>query len=288
RAGGRLPHRVLEHEVRDVHDGGVCQHDHRLGADGDALLRRLAGPPGRQDRSPSARRLPDPGRGLPAEDRLLPLPVCLGALDAPALPLRPAHEPGLESALSARPAADLLHLVARPEGKPVSLETLLTNLIAFVAIFSALMVVFHRNPMVSVVFLIVNLMCIALFFLFLDAQFLFAIQIIVYAGAIMVLFIFVVMLLNLRHSEEARPTWRVQRILAYVGGPLLVAALWSALWKRGSSSDASTGSFSNGFGSAEDMGRLLFSDYLFQFEAASVLLVVAMIGAVFWARRKES
>jgi NADH-quinone oxidoreductase subunit J len=170
----------------------------------------------------------------------------------------------------------------------VSLETLLTNLIAFVAIFSALMVVFHRNPMVSVVFLIVNLMCVALFFLFLDAQFLFAIQIIVYAGAIMVLFIFVVMLLNLRHSEEARPTWRVQRILAYVGGPLLVAALWSALWKRGSSSDASTGSFSNGFGSAEDMGRLLFSDYLFQFEAASVLLVVAMIGAVLLARRKES
>jgi NADH-quinone oxidoreductase subunit J len=170
----------------------------------------------------------------------------------------------------------------------VSLEALVTNLIAFVAIFSALMVVFHRNPMVSVVFLIVNLLCVALFFLFLDAQFLFAIQIIVYAGAIMVLFIFVVMLLNIRQIEEARPTWRVQRMLAYVGGPLLVAALWSALWRRGSSSDAYSGSFPNGFGSAEDLGRLLFSDYLFQFEAASVLLVVAMIGAVVLARRKES
>jgi NADH-quinone oxidoreductase subunit J len=170
----------------------------------------------------------------------------------------------------------------------VSLEALVTNLIAFVAIFSALMVVFHRNPMVSVVFLIVNLLCVALFFLFLDAQFLFAIQIIVYAGAIMVLFIFVVMLLNIRQIEEARPTWRVQRMLAYVGGPLLVAALWSALWRRSSSSGAFPGSFSNGFGSAEDMGRLLFGDYIFQFEAASVLLVVAMIGAVLLARRKES
>ena len=170
----------------------------------------------------------------------------------------------------------------------MSLEALVTNLIAFVAIFSALMVVFHRNPMVSVVFLIVNLLCVALFFLFLDAQFLFAIQIIVYAGAIMVLFIFVVMLLNIRQIEEARPTWRVQRMLAYVGGPLLVAALWSALWRRSSSSGAFSGSFSNGFGSAEDMGRLLFGDYIFQFEAASVLLVVAMIGAVLLARRKES
>jgi NADH-quinone oxidoreductase subunit J len=134
----------------------------------------------------------------------------------------------------------------------------------------------------------VNLLCVALFFLFLDAQFLFAIQIIVYAGAIMVLFIFVVMLLNIRQMEEARPTWRVQRMLAYVGGPLLVAALWSALWRRSSSSGAFSGSFSNGFGSAEDMGRLLFGDYIFQFEAASVLLVVAMIGAVLLARRKES
>jgi len=165
---------------------------------------------------------------------------------------------------------------------------LLVNALAFLAIFSALMVVFHRNPMVSVVFLILNLVCVALFFLFLEAQFLFAIQIIVYAGAIMVLFIFVVMLLNLRQSEESRPTWRVQRYLAYVGGPLLVGALWSALWRRGSPGEAYPGSFTSGFGSTEDVGRLLFSDYLFQFEAASVLLVVAMIGAVLLARRKES
>jgi NADH-quinone oxidoreductase subunit J len=167
-------------------------------------------------------------------------------------------------------------------------QLFLLDLVAFVAIFAALMVVFHRNPMVSVVFLIVNLICVALFFLFLQAQFLFAIQVVIYAGAIMVLFVFVVMLLNLRAEEEPRRGSRIQRALAFVGGPILVGTLWTALWRRVAPPDAYTGGFTSGFGSVEDIGRLLFSDYLFAFEAASVLLVVAMIGAVVLARRKES
>jgi NADH-quinone oxidoreductase subunit J len=163
----------------------------------------------------------------------------------------------------------------------------LINLVAFVAIFAALMVVFHRNPMVSVVFLIVNLVCVALFFLFLQAQFLFAIQIIVYAGAIMVLFVFVVMLLNLRREEEIRPGGRVQKALALAGGVALVGLLWRALWSRMASPGVYPGGFRSGFGTVEDIGRLLFGEYLFAFEAASVLLVVAMIGAVVLARRGE-
>ena len=170
----------------------------------------------------------------------------------------------------------------------MSLEMLLVNAVAFVAIFAALMVVFYRNPMVSVVFLIVNLICIALFFLILHAQFLFAIQLIVYAGAIMVLFVFVVMLLNLRHEEATRSGSRVQTTLALAGGVFLVGALWMALWGRSVAPNTYTGGFWIGFGTVEDMGRLLFNDYLFAFEAASVLLVAAMIGAVILARRKES
>ena len=170
----------------------------------------------------------------------------------------------------------------------MSLEMLLVNAVAFVAIFAALMVVFHRNPMVSIVFLIVNLICIALFFLILQAQFLFAIQIIVYAGAIMVLFVFVVMLLNLRHEEATRSGGRGQTVLALAGGVFLVGALWVALWGRSAASNTYTGGFWAGFGTAEDMGRLLFNDYVFAFEAASVLLVAAMIGAVVLARRRES
>ena len=170
----------------------------------------------------------------------------------------------------------------------MSLGVILVNAVAFVAIFAALMVVFHRNPMVSVVFLIVNLICVALFFLILQAQFLFAIQIIVYAGAIMVLFVFVVMLLNLRHEEATRSGGRGQTVLALAGGAFLVGALWTALWGRSAAPHAYTGGFWAGFGTAEDMGRLLFNDYVFAFEAASVLLVAAMIGAVILARRKES
>jgi NADH-quinone oxidoreductase subunit J len=170
----------------------------------------------------------------------------------------------------------------------MSVETLLVNAIAFVAIFAALMVVFHRNPMVSVVFLIVNLICIALFFLILEAQFLFAIQMVVYAGAIMVLFVFVVMLLNLRHEEAGGPSGRIQTPLALAGGVLLVGVLWTAMWSRAAVPNTYTGGFRSGFGTVEDMGRMLFGDYLFAFEAASVLLVVAMIGAVVLARRKES
>src|SRR5580765_6154989 len=76
--------------------------------------------------------------------------------------------------------------------------------VGFVAILSALLVVLHPNPMVSVLFLILNLLCVALFYLMLHAQLLAALQIIVYAGAIMVLFVFVIMLLNLRSEEGLR------------------------------------------------------------------------------------
>ncbi len=169
----------------------------------------------------------------------------------------------------------------------MSPDLLLVNAVAFVAIFSALMVVFHRNPMVSVIFLIVNLVCVALFYLILQAQFLFAIQLVVYAGAIMVLFVFVVMLLNLRQEEAVRPGGRVQTFLALLGGPLLVGVLWLALWGRSALPNTYTGGFWLGFGTVEDVGRLLFGEYLFAFEAASVLLVVAMIGAVILARRRE-
>lgn len=163
----------------------------------------------------------------------------------------------------------------------------LIYLVSFVAIFAALMVVFHRNPMVSIIFLIVNLLCVAVFFLLLQAQFLFAIQMILYAGAIMVLFVFVVMLLNLRQGEEIRPGGRIQVALAVGGGLVMVAGILRALRGRSFQANAYTGGFWAGFGTAEDIGRLLFTDYLFAFEAASVLLVVAMIGAVVLARRTE-
>jgi NADH-quinone oxidoreductase subunit J len=160
------------------------------------------------------------------------------------------------------------------------------GLIGFVAILSALMVVIHPNPMVSILFLIVNLFCIALFYLILQAQFLAALQIIIYAGAIMVLFVFVVMLLNLKAEIGLRVAAGPQRWGALLLGAAFVALLFSAIRGRLDQAYVETGMFDPSFGGARGLGGLLFSKYLFAFEAASILLIAAMIGAVVMAKRQ--
>jgi NADH-quinone oxidoreductase subunit J len=162
------------------------------------------------------------------------------------------------------------------------------GLIGFVAILSALMVVIHPNPMVSILFLIVNLFCIALFYLILQAQFLAALQIIIYAGAIMVLFVFVVMLLNLKSEEGLRVAAGPQRWGALLLGAAFVALLFHAIRGRLDQPYVESGTFDSGFGAARALGGLLFSKYLFAFEAASLLLIAAMVGAVVLAKRKVS
>ena len=158
--------------------------------------------------------------------------------------------------------------------------------VGFVAILSALLVVLHPNPMVSVLFLILNLLCVALFYVMLQAHLMAVLQIIVYAGAIMVLFVFVIMLLNLRAEETLRPGGGVQRWLALGLGAGFAALLFWALRHRGGQAWAGTGSYIEGFGTARDMGSLLFGEYLFATEAASVLLIAAMVGAVLLAKRR--
>ena len=160
------------------------------------------------------------------------------------------------------------------------------GLIGFVAILSALMVVIHPNPMVSILFLIVNLFCIALFYLILQAQFLAALQIIIYAGAIMVLFVFVVMLLNLKAEVGLRVAAGPQRWGALLLGAAFVSLLFHAIRDRLDQAYIETGMFDSSFGTARGLGGLLFSRYLFAFEAASLLLIAAMIGAVVMAKRK--
>jgi len=160
------------------------------------------------------------------------------------------------------------------------------GLIGFVAILSALLVVIHPNPMVSILFLIVNLFCIALFYLVLQAQFLAALQIIIYAGAIMVLFVFVVMLLNLKAEVGLRVAAGPQRWGALLLGAAFVALLFNAIRGRLDQAYVDTGMFDPAFGAARGLGGLLFSKYLFAFEAASVLLIAAMIGAVIMAKRQ--
>ena len=176
-------------------------------------------------------------------------------------------------------------LVALNPGALASIE-FWAGLIGFAAILSALMIVIHPNPMVSVLFLIVNLFCVALFFLILNAQFLAVLQVIIYAGAIMVLFLFVVMLLNLKAEEGLRSGGGPQRYGAIVLGGLFAGLLFDAIRHRGPQPYFDPGTFDSGFGTARDLGRLLFTHYLFAFEAASLLLIAAMIGAVILAKRR--
>ena len=160
------------------------------------------------------------------------------------------------------------------------------GLIGFAAILSALLVVIHPNPMVSILFLIVNLFCIALFYLILQAQFLAALQIIIYAGAIMVLFLFVVMLLNLKTEVGLHVAGGPQRWGALLLGAAFTALLFHAIRGRLDQAYVESGMFDSSFGAARGVGGLLFSKYLFAFEAASLLLIAAMIGAVVMAKRK--
>ncbi len=160
------------------------------------------------------------------------------------------------------------------------------GIIGFAAILSALMVVIHPNPMVSVLFLIMNLFCIALFYLMLRAQFLAALQIIIYAGAIMVLFVFVVMLLNLKTEEGLRTGFGPQRWGALLLGAVFAALMFHAIRDRADQPYFEPGKLDSTFGAARALGALLFSKYLLAFEAASLLLIAAMIGAVVLAKRR--
>ena len=148
-----------------------------------------------------------------------------------------------------------------------------------VAIITALFVVFHRNPVVNAVALVMNLSCIAVFFLLLHAPFLAAVQIIVYTGAILVLFLFVVMLLDLRAEMSRLRGGGLQIALAFLGAGSILTLLALAL-RRSRQTFGLDLSAGEGFGAPEQIAESLFTDYMIPFELASILLLVAMVGAL--------
>ena len=156
-----------------------------------------------------------------------------------------------------------------------------------VAIAASVLVIAQRNPIYSVLLLIASFGALSGLYVLLDAPFVAVIQIIVYAGAIMVLFLFVVMLLNAPH-EDTEYDERVHPLLRpgpmRFGGAMAVALIVELTWalmKGGESGVFPGGSTS----SVAAIGRALFTDYAFPFEVTSVLILVAMVGAVVLARR---
>jgi NADH-quinone oxidoreductase subunit J len=164
-----------------------------------------------------------------------------------------------------------------------ALTTAAYVVLALLAVVSALVVVWHRHPVVSALALAFNLVAIAGFYLVMDAQFLALLQVIVYAGAIMVLILFVVMLLNLRQELRGRDSGLLQRVLGPLLGVILGIFLVRVLWTSVTSGFAPP---SPEFGTVASVGRELFGTFFYPFEAISLLLVAAMVGAVLLAKRR--
>jgi len=165
------------------------------------------------------------------------------------------------------------------------MELIAFYVLALLLIASAIVVITNRNPVTSAVALAFNLVAIAGLYMVLDAQFIGLLQVIVYAGAIMVLILFVIMLLNLREEVKAHPAGTFQRVLAPVTALLFAVVIGRASWL---SAPASFPDKPLGFGTASSLGKELFARFYYPFEAISLLLVVAMIGAVLLAKRKVS
>ncbi len=157
--------------------------------------------------------------------------------------------------------------------------------LALIAVLAAIAMIASRNTVYSALFLVFNFLTVATLYLLLNAAFIAVVQITVYAGAIMVLFLFVIMLLGTeRESIGGRIRWQMP--LAIVLGLTLAGELAFVLLRigiiQGPSADLSTE-----FGSPASIGRVLFSEYLVPFEVTSILLLVAMIGAIVITRKQR-
>lgn len=159
----------------------------------------------------------------------------------------------------------------------MTLQLILFSLLAIVAIASAVGMLLSQNAVYSALFLIVNFATVAVFYLLLGAPFLAMAQVTVYAGAIMVLFLFVIMLLGAeRLSHASNLSW--QRPLALALGAILLVETAYLVFRQGVVQLGSQ--LSSGFGSPTALGTALFSQYLLPFEVTSVLLLVAIVGAI--------
>ena len=169
-------------------------------------------------------------------------------------------------------------------------------ILSAIALAGAAMVVFLRNPVYNVLALIVTFFAIAGHYLLLSAQFLAAVHVIVYAGAIMVLFLYVIMMLNL--NEDAEPNKSLlAKIGAVAGGGFLMLVLVSALRSAETMSIEATAKMqgytlenfiahSNNMGSIENLGMVLYREYLVPFEISAILFLAGMVGAVMLGKKE--
>lgn len=161
------------------------------------------------------------------------------------------------------------------------MELVLFCLFGFVATFGSVMVVTRRNPISSAMYLILTLFAVAALFVLRHAHFIAVIQVIVYAGAVVVLFVFVIMLLNVAESQLPVEKPKMIQGLGIVAAGLLMLEAAIVGGKNGLKQLEVVD-----VGSVEAVGKALFTEYLLPFELTSVLLLAAIVGAIVLARRK--
>ena len=159
----------------------------------------------------------------------------------------------------------------------MSITELLFWILSAVTLFSALMVIISKHPVYSVLWLIITFFSISGHYILLNAQFLAVVNIIVYAGAIMVLFLYVLMLMDLRKETEPKKS-RWLKIAGAVAGGCLLLVLVAAL--RETESTNAVQLAEGNIGLIENLGKVLFNEYVVPFEISSVLFLSAMVGAV--------
>ncbi|MBX3102268.1 MAG: NADH-quinone oxidoreductase subunit J [Bacteroidetes bacterium] len=158
-------------------------------------------------------------------------------------------------------------------------------LLAAFALLGGIGLITSRSPIYCVLYAIVSFFCLAGLFLTLGAEFLAVIQIIVYAGAIMVLFLFVIMLLNLSEEDMEARDMTTGRAFAYILGLVFLAELLYAFGSFPELGIAYTGPFT---GKVEPLGEQLLTQYLFPFEMISVVLLAALMGAMAIAKKHKA
>ncbi|MFH1810084.1 MAG: NADH-quinone oxidoreductase subunit J [Pseudomonadota bacterium] len=161
------------------------------------------------------------------------------------------------------------------------MEPILFWLFALLAVLGASLVILLSNPVRGAMCLVGTLFCIAVLFVLLDAHLLAALEVLVYAGAVMVLFLFVIMLLNLREEELGARRFTLVKVLSFastVGVGYMLGGVVGG--------DKPRANLGASYGTVEAIGRLLLKDYLLAFELTSILLLMAVVGAVLLAKRR--
>ncbi|HZF07283.1 MAG TPA: NADH-quinone oxidoreductase subunit J [Thermoanaerobaculia bacterium] len=166
------------------------------------------------------------------------------------------------------------------------METAVFLLFAFLAVASAGVVVAHKNPVYATMGLVLTLFSTAVLFVLLGAPFIATLQILVYAGAIVVLFLFVLMLLNITREETPQPGQPVQRWAAILAAAVFSGMAGMLLWR--SYGQASQQPLTEQLVSLKGLAGDLFAEYLLPFEIVGLLLLVAVIAATVLARRPDT